>query len=142
MFTGGSIEDALSGDSISGDTTDVSMNTTGEIIIGGEVTSGDVDNTTTGSVDTPVEVTRTLDDIKSDVELLAGKARKLLIKATIAKNGPARITAFSIQKDIDTFTQSLANTTDMTTLDASEKTLSQLTQRLVSLENKLNGSSN
>ena len=143
LFTGGSIEDALSGDSISGDTTDVSMNTTGDIIIGGEVpTSGDVDSTTTGSVDTPVEVTRTLDDIKSDMELLAGKARKLLIKATIAKNGPARITAFSIQKDIDTFTQSLANTTDMTTLDASEKTLSQLTQRLVSLENKLNGSSN
>lgn len=143
LFTGGSIEDALSGDSISGDTTDVPMNTTGEIIIGGEVpTSGDVDNTTTGSVDTPVEMTRTLDDIKSDVELLAGKARKLLIKATIAKNGPARITAFSIQKDIDTFTQSLANTTDMTTLDASEKTLSQLTQRLVSLENKLNGSNN
>ena len=42
--------------------------------------------------------------------------RKLLIKTTVDKNGPARITAFDIQKDIEAFQQALEKTTDISTL--------------------------
>lgn len=42
--------------------------------------------------------------------------RKLLIKATIYKNGPARITAFGLQKEIEDLQQTLEKTTDISTL--------------------------
>ncbi len=148
------LPDLYSGDSMSGDTLsgDIWQNS-GEIllddILSGSTNSGDTDiwvlpdDGTDSNWNTDGQTpTRTLDDVKNDTDILISKARKLLIKATIAKNGPARISAFSIQKDVDSFVQTLANTTDITTLEASEKTLEQLSQRLTSLENRLNGSSN
>ncbi len=147
--------DLYSGDTISGDilSGDIWQNNSGEVllddILSGSTNSGDTDiwalpdGGTDSNWNTDGQTqTRTLDDIKNDADMLVSKARKLLIKATIAKNGPARISAFSIQKDVDSFVQTLANTTDITTLEASEKTLEQLSQRLTSLENRLNGSSN
>lgn len=149
------VPDLYSGDTMSGDilSGDAWQNNSGEIllddILSGSTNSGDTDIWVLpdGGIDSNWNTdgqtpSRTLDDVKNDADELVSKARKLLIKATIAKNGPARISAFSIQKDVDSFVQTLANTTDITTLEASEKTLEQLSQRLTSLENRLNGSSN
>ncbi len=142
MYTG----EVTTGDMLSGDVMSGNVLTWDNIFgsgfnIDGSTMSGDATwiGTSTGNATT---ITRTLEDVKADAEVLATKVRKLLIKATIAKNGPARVTAFSIQKDIDTFQQSLANTSDIDTLSDSENTLSQLSQRLTSLEDKLNGTNN
>jgi hypothetical protein len=67
--------------------------------------------------------------------------RKALIKATIMKNAQMRLSAFTLQKDVETFIQTLENTNDITTLSDSETKVDSLSQRLDSILQKLNGNS-
>lgn len=80
-------------------------------------------------------------DLIAAGQQLASAVKKLLIKATINKNWSAKIQAFDLQKDIDTFTQTLENSTDITTVSDSKK-LTDLSQRLATLTQKLNGTTN
>ena len=52
----------------------------------------------------------------------------------------ARTEAFQLQKDIQTYIQTLENTNDITTLSDSETQLQTLSQRLDSILTSLNGS--
>ena len=52
-----------------------------------------------------------------------------------------RLSAFGLQKDVETFIQTLENSNDMTTVSDSEIKLNSLSQRLDSILQKLDGSS-
>jgi hypothetical protein len=73
-------------------------------------------------------------------KILASGIRSALIKATMAKNGSARLQAFQLQKEIESFLVSLENPNDFTTLEDSENIFNSLSQRLDAINKRLNGS--
>jgi hypothetical protein len=58
----------------------------------------------------------------------------------MAKNGSMRLQAFQLQKEIESFLLSLENPNDFTTLEDSENIFNSLSQRLDTINKRLNGS--
>ena len=125
---------------------EVSTGSTDELswdVVVDDVTTWDTMTDTWNVVDTwPIEpVAKTPAEILSSAKDLWGQVRKALIKATIMKNAQMRLSAFGLQKDVETFIQTLENSNDMTTVSDSEIKLNSLSQRLDSILQKLDGSS-
>ena len=99
--------------------------------------------TNSGSINTwsITPVAKTPAEILAFAKDLWGKVRKALIKATIMKNAQMRLSAFGLQKDIETFIQTLENSNDITTVSDSETKVNSLSQRLDTILQKLDGNS-
>lgn len=106
--------------------------------------TGELSNdTTTDTV--PIEDNTTLpvvtkESVGEDAQALASWVRKVLIQATSEKNGSVRLSAFTLQKEIDAFVQSLANDANISNLEASAQKIEDMSRRLAFLEKKLHGS--
>jgi hypothetical protein len=72
---------------------------------------------------------------------LDANIKKASIKAALAKNDTVRKQLFQLQKEVQGVVQTLANTTDITTLEDSEKQLTSFSQRLDTLLTELNNGS-
>jgi hypothetical protein len=101
--------------------------------------------TLSGSSDVtpPVNSTPTVtqEGLLSEGQTLMWKVKKALMQATLKKNWPIRLSAFELQKDLQAFVQTLENTSDISNLEESASTLTDLSKRLDWILQKLDGSS-
>lgn len=134
--------DELSGDVVVDEIATWSSDGLSWDIIIDDVATWDI-TTNSGSINTwsITPVAKTPAEILSSVKDLAGQVRKALIKATIMKNAQMRLSAFGLQKDIETFIQTLENSNDITTVSDSETKVNSLSQRLDTILQKLDGNS-
>lgn len=96
----------------------------------------------TDPVDEPTTpAPKTSEELLLQGKSLDGNIKKASIKAALAKNDTVRKQLFQLQKEVQGVLQTLANTTDITTLSDSEKQLTTFSQRLDTLLTELNNGS-